>query len=333
MALLKWPKTTIQTPNGAKSAVAPLIISASRTTDIPAFHADWFFRCLRRGYVEWTNPFNRQQQYVSFEQARVIVFWTKNPAPIMPYLAELDKLGIGYYFQYTLNDYEVEKLESGVPPLQQRINTFRELSQTIGREKVIWRFDPLILVNEMTVADLLAKIQKVGDELHEYTQQLIFSFADIDHYAKVIRNLAAKGFKAHNFGPAATIEIAQGLQALNQKWRLKLATCAETADISQFGIQHASCIDGELMARLFPHDQKLLTYLGVDFQTRLFEVADYTAGISTKRKDAGQRRECGCINSKDIGQYNTCLHFCTYCYANYSEAAVKRNLQRRLCEG
>lgn len=144
MKQANWDRTTIHTPNGPQPAIEPLIISASRATDIPAFHADRFFRFLESGYVQWVNPFNRQVQYVSFAKTRVIVFWTKNPKPLIPYLSELNRRGIGYYFQYTLNDYEQEGLEPNMPAMEDRLQTFMDLSQQIGKEKVIWRFDPLI---------------------------------------------------------------------------------------------------------------------------------------------------------------------------------------------
>ena len=129
--------------NGAKSvqAVAPVIISASRSTDIPAFYAKWFFNRLAKGYCIWYNPFNKKPTYVSFSRCKVIVFWTKNPEPIIPFLPELDKRGIHYYFQVTLNDYEQEGFEPCVPKLAHRVEVFKRLSALIGKEKVIWRFE------------------------------------------------------------------------------------------------------------------------------------------------------------------------------------------------
>ena len=123
-------------------AQAPLIISASRSTDIPAFYADWFFRRFDRGYVRWRNPFSGQDSYVSFGNTRFIVFWSKNPAPLLPYLPMLKERGIGCYIHFTLNDYEAEGLEPNVPPLAQRIDTFRRLVDTLGSGTVVWRFDP-----------------------------------------------------------------------------------------------------------------------------------------------------------------------------------------------
>ena len=173
-----------------KPAIAPLIISASRSTDIPAFHSEWLINRLKRGYVSWINPFKPSNaQYISFQEARLFVFWTKNPKPIIQYLANLDKIGLNYYFQYTLNDYEIEGFEPNVPPLSERVETFLKLSELIGKEKVIWRFDPLLLTEQLTVSELLKRIWQLGNQLISHTNKLVFSFADILSYQKVKHNL------------------------------------------------------------------------------------------------------------------------------------------------
>ena len=142
---------TIKTDMGQfVEAIEPIIVSASRSTDIPAFYAKWFINRLCKGYCVWYNPFNQKPMYVSFAKTKVVVFWTKNPAPIIPYLPELDRRGIHYYFQMTLNDYENENLEPNVPTLEKRIDTFKRLSDLIGKEQVIWRFDPLIVTKDLT---------------------------------------------------------------------------------------------------------------------------------------------------------------------------------------
>lgn len=123
-------------------STTPVIISASRSTDIPAFYAKWFFNRLAKGYCAWYNPFNQQKMYISFSKCKVIVFWTKNPKPIMPYLHILDEMDIHYYFQVTLNDYTKEYFEPNVPSVYARIETFKNLSDTIGKEK---SFGDLIL--------------------------------------------------------------------------------------------------------------------------------------------------------------------------------------------
>lgn len=184
--MAQWKKTQIKRENGETvEAQAPIIVSASRSTDIPAFYADWFFHRLKVGYSAWTNPFNGVKSYVSYENTRFIVFWSKNPHPLLPHLDYLKERNIGCYIQYTLNDYEREGLERGVPKLSERIDTFKQLVDKLGKGRVIWRFDPLILTDAISIDTLLSKIECIGDQLQGYTEKLVFSYADILSYRKV----------------------------------------------------------------------------------------------------------------------------------------------------
>ena len=126
-------EVTISLPSG-KTVIghAPVIVSASRSTDIPAFYADWFMNRLRSGYCVWYNPFNQKPMYISFAKTKVVVFWTKNPEPMLKYLPELDRLGLHYYFQVTLNDYVDEGFEPNVGPVSHRVEVFKRLSDAIG---------------------------------------------------------------------------------------------------------------------------------------------------------------------------------------------------------
>ena len=151
-------------------AQAPLIVSASRATDIPAFYAGWFFNRLRQGYVRWRNPYNGKDSYVSFANTKFIVFWSKNPKPLLPFLPTLKEMGIGCYIQYTLNDYFVEGLEPNVPAVAERIDTFKRLVDELGIGAVVWRFDPLILTDKISTDDLLNKIEYIANQLRGYTE-------------------------------------------------------------------------------------------------------------------------------------------------------------------
>ncbi len=226
---MKHQTISIRDDNGAEvSTHAPLIISASRATDIPAFYADWFFRRLEKGYVRWRNPFSGQNSYVSFGNTRFIVFWSKNPAPLLPFLPTLKKRGIGCYIQYTLNDYETEGLEPNVSPLAQRIDTFRRLVDALGIGAVVWRFDPLILTDKTNIDTLLDKITHIGNILAGYTEKLVFSFADIDSYKKVSRNLRQSGINYREWDEESMCGFASRLSTLNRNnGNLRLATCAE----------------------------------------------------------------------------------------------------------
>lgn len=326
-----------------RSAIAPIIISASRSTDIPAFYAKWFINRLKAGYCVWYNPFNQQPMYISFAKTKVIVFWTKNPEPVIEFLPELDKRGIHYYFQVTLNDYEKEGFEPNVPALQHRIEVFKRLSDKIGKEKVIWRFDPLILTEQLTPRQLLTKIYHVGNQLKGYTDKLVFSFIDVRAYRKVQNNLVKDTpfFTRDNVETAEPdgdkrMELVDGLVKLrnhwkNEGWNISLATCAESIDLDSFGIEHNRCIDGELMERLWPEDRELVYYLRtgkLPDPSGLFQSEIIIPENHKNLKDKGQRKVCGCMISKDIGMYNTCRHFCVYCYANTSKDAVIKNMNK-----
>jgi len=320
-------------------ATAPVIISASRSTDIPAFYAKWFFNRLAKGYCTWYNPFNQQKMYISFKNCKVIVFWTKNPKPILPYLHELDERGIHYYFQVTLNDYVNEGFEPNVPSVDERVETFRQLSKMLGRERVIWRFDPLIITPTIDPRELLKRIWNVGNKLNGYTDKLVFSFIDVKAYRKVQNNIVKETqlFTKDDVGNAEAnyaqrIEIVQGLQKIREAWRrdgwnIEMATCAEDIDLESYGIKHNSCIDGELMKRIFADDEELVYYLHTLKwpERNMFGELPPLPKKEKKIKDTGQRKICGCMVSKDIGMYNTCRHLCVYCYANTSKECVLKN--------
>ncbi|MGM9820922.1 MAG: DUF1848 domain-containing protein [Candidatus Onthomorpha sp.] len=338
---MAWDRVKITTDNGdVVDAQAPIIVSASRSTDIPAFYADWFFDRLKKGYCAWTNPFNGVPSYVSFEKTRFIVFWSKNPKPLIPYLHFLKEKRIKCYIQFTLNDYVEEGLERGVPKLEERIDTFKKLVDILGKGRVVWRFDPLILTDNITISDLLSKIEYIGDRLYGYTEKLVFSYADIASYRKVRANLNANNINYIEFASDSMNEFAKGLTRLNLKWGYKIATCGEKIDLDYYGIEHNRCVDDELITRIAYDDPILMqflnmsvfTYFGKDFEPLpegAIELTDTMYAIRKKdNKDKGQRQTCECISSKDIGQYNTCPHLCEYCYANSSKETAVQNWKK-----
>ena len=339
-----WNKINRPIEDGSiVSMQAPFIISASRSTDIPAFYADWFFHRLEKGYSAWTNPFNGVKSYVSYENTRFIVFWSKNPRPLIPYLHLLKERNIKCYLQFTLNDYEKEKLEK-VPSLATRIETFKLFVEQLGKCAVIWRFDPLILTNNISVDDLLQKVKNIGDQLKDYTEKLVFSFADISVYKKVKHNLEANGILYHEWETDQMIEFAEKLSTMNLErgWNFHLATCGEEIDITKYNITRNRCIDGDLIARLAWDDKELMEFMKIKIKDvpaqTLFGKPELPKGaillprnkyfISTHKKDTGQRPFCECMASKDIGEYNTCPHLCEYCYANTTKQLALQNWKR-----
>ncbi len=299
----------------------PVIISASRATDVPAFYGEWIIDKLKKGYCKWINPFNGNKKTISFDNLRLIVFWTKNPSPFMKYLNLIDKMGYNYYFLYTVNDYEREGLEPNLPSLKKRIESFKKLSKKIGKDKVLWRFDPLILTENINVEDLIKKIQAIGEKIKNYTNRFIFSYADIEKYRKVRNNLKREGIKYRIISENDKFNIAKKINKVAQNWNLKITTCGEDIDLKKYGIYKGKCIDDSLMINNFYDDKELMKFLGVNSKLNLLNESPKNL------KDKGQREECRCIESKDIGQYNTCMHLCKYCYANSSKKSVKKNFE------
>lgn len=339
-----WKKEELARENGEIVLMqVPEIISASRSTDIPAFYADWFFERLKKGYSAWTNPFNGVRSYVSYKNTRFIVFWSKYPRPLLSHLDYLKDKGIGCYIQYTLNDYVAEGLEKGVPNLEERIDTFKRLVDNLGRGHVIWRFDPLFLAENIREDDLLSKIENIGDQLNGYTEKMVFSFADIISYRKVKSNLEKNDIQYKDWTKEQMQDFTKQLVELNKRWGYTLATCGEKANLEMFGVKHNHCVDDALIIRLAYQDKRLMDFLKVTIHdmpsSNLFgEIKQIPADAiilsngkyATRgdNSDKGQRQFCGCTVSKDIGEYNTCPHLCEYCYANASKNIALKNWER-----
>jgi hypothetical protein len=276
-----------------------MIISASRRTDIPAFYSEWMFNRISAGTVLTQNPFNsRQIREIKISPATVdgIVFWSKNPEPM---LGKLDALkDYPYYFQFTLNAY-LPDVEPNVPPLTKIQDTFMRLSDEIGPEKIIWRYDPVLLNHIYTIAYHIDHFGKIAEKLRGHTKKAVFSF--IDFYKKI--EPAIKTHSIETIDDNGKNIIAAHFAKIAQSCGLLLDTCAENIDLSKYGISHGCCIDDRLLSAI--GDRPL-----------------------NAAKDKNQRPECGCAASVDIGIYNSCSHGCVYCYANSRPGAVEKNKTR-----
>ena len=258
-------------------AITPVILSASRSTDIPACYAKWLIERIKDGYAACINPLDLNPSYVSFEKTRVIVFWTKNPEPLLPYLSILDDMGLNYYFQFTLNDYHEygNIIEKNVPSLSKRLDIFARLYELVGSKRIIWRYDPILLdKTKLTVESHLEKINNIGKQLRGMTEKLVFSFADVKDYREVQNNLLRLYLYTHSNVLSAEPDceqknaIAKGISELRTGWKkyldwdVTVATCAEDIDLSSFGIEQNRCIDPDLIDELFSHkDPALRSYL------------------------------------------------------------------------
>ena len=332
---MKWRTVRINTAAGPVNAVAPEIIAASRATDIPAFYAQWFVNRLRAGYARWINPFNGRPQFVAFENTRVVVFWSKNPQPLLPLLPQVEARGCAWYLEFTLNDYEAEGWEPNLPPLARRIETFRRFADAAGPERVVWRFDPLLLAGDLArnpsaCEVLLDRMARIGRALRGCTRKLVFSFADIADYRKVRENLRRGGLVWRDFTPEEMRRVAAGVAGLAGELGMVACTCGEKDDFSAFGVGRNRCIDPELILRLTNRHPDILRLFGLTQQRQLglpLTSPDPGAAEAAYPRDSGQRAVCLCVPCKDVGQYDTCPHGCVYCYANTSPAVAARNFR------
>ena len=295
---IPWEKTIITDAAGVQKEVdAPYIISATRRSDIPNHFSDEFMHALRQGHTSF-NHMGRDYT-VSFDKTRFIVFWTKNPEPLLQHLDEIDRMGIEYYFNYTLNEYDALKLEPHLPPLDHRIDTFRSLSLKIGKEKVVWRFDPLILADKISRQDLIDKVSAVMKDVAGYTEKLVISFLDPKMYGARDR-LKKAGINVQEFSDEDKRFICNAIVQMANQYGIQLATCAEgsMALRADFRIIPNKCIDDGLMRR-------------VSTNADLHSFLDKIKGLT----DAGQRGLCCCTPSYDVGIQGTCKNGCLYCYA------------------
>ncbi|MEA3543656.1 MAG: DUF1848 domain-containing protein [Thermodesulfobacteriota bacterium] len=285
-----------------------MIISASRRTDIPAFYSDWFMNRVREGFYYRVNPFNSKQVSgfsLKPEHVDAICFWTKNPKPLMQHLDELDQIGLNYYFQFTLNPYGQE-FEPNVPSIEQRIETFQQLAEKIGRKKVIWRYDPVILTSATNIDWHLEQVESIARQLESSTERLVFSFYDFYgkgrgrlHAALENTGITLDDITRHE-NRAELDAIVKGFKATADRYQMNIFSCSEDFDLSANGIEHGACIDGKLIQQLF-------------------------GGEPSDKKDKNQREACGCVESVDMGIYNTCHFRCSYCYANFNEGVIAKN--------
>ncbi|MDR1247317.1 MAG: DUF1848 domain-containing protein [Clostridiales Family XIII bacterium] len=285
----------------AKEAAEHMIISASRRTDIPSYYSDWFYNRIKEGFVLARNPMNFHRISrinLAPEVVDGIVFWTKNPLPMLDRLGELKDYM--YYFQFTITSYgkDVEPNLPNKPDVI--ISAFKKLSEMIGVDRVIWRYDPILINAKYSMEYHVEAFEKIAKELRDYTRKVTVSFID-ENYRGVKDNIKEPALS--DFPTANRTELSSRLADIAHSFGLTVDTCAERTDLHPYGIEHARCIDDRLFAKL----------LGCRLNIE---------------KDKTQRLECGCVTSIDIGMYNTCKTGCHYCYANYIKNAAAGNFAK-----
>lgn len=253
---------------------------------------------LKDGYVLVPNPFNSNQVskvLLHPETIECIVFWTKNPSALMNRLQEMDELGYTYYFQFTITSYDKD-IEGNIPDKQKILHIFQRLSEEIGREKVIWRYDPVLLTAKYNIGYHLELFSYFAESLCGYTNKCTISF--INMYKKCVKNF--KNISIDLIDDSIKKQLASNFSKVAKNFGISIESCAEMLLLSDFGVKPSKCIDDQLIS---------------DIVGRRIEAG----------KDKSQRLQCGCIKSIDIGSYNTCMHGCKYCYATYSKKSVIGN--------
>lgn len=274
-----------------------MILSVSRRTDIPDYYSDWFFNRIKEGFLYVRNPMNVHQISkikLSPDLVDCIVFWTKNPENMLGRLDELSTYK--YYFQFTLTSYGRD-IEPGIPHKRKHmIDVFRTLSGKIGHGRVIWRYDPILVNDIYTIEYHLRAFKEIAESLNGYTDKVVISFVDL--YEKTRRN--TEKLQMHLLTEREMIRLSEKIAKIAEDNHMSVEACAEQLDLAAAGVAHGSCIDKELIERI---------------------IGCKLAGS----KDKNQREACGCLESVEVGAYNTCKNGCSYCYANFSDEQVKNN--------
>lgn len=272
-----------------------MIISASRRTDIPSFYSEWFFNRLKDGYVLVPNPYNLNQvSKISLKKEDVtcFVFWTKDAKPMLNRLNELE--GYNYYFQNTITAYQKD-LEPNMRKKSEILNTFRELSIILGANRMVWRYDPILLSDKYTEEYHYEYFEKFCIKLKGYTKKCIISFLDL--YGNINKNM--KDLNIYSPDKETIVRMASKFSEIAKKYDIEIESCSEELDLVPYGVKKSSCIDKNLIE----------------------DIIGYKLNV---KKDSGQRKNCGCVKSLEIGMYSTCIHGCKYCYAcNTQDACIK----------
>lgn len=257
-----------------------MIISASRRTDIPSLHTKWFLNRLKEEYVITQNPISKNNFYkipLNKNIVDIIVFWSKNPN--IDFLKEVRDLGYEFYLHFTITPYN-KNIEKNIPDKNLLIKNFQIISKLFGKEKIIWRYDPIILNDDFDANYHINNFKNFADSLNGYTDECIFSFVQI--YSKIKNNIK-------NINDDDKLLLIENMKEISEKNNIKLKSCSQ--DFDNIRVEKSACIDKERI-------QKILGY------------------SIKEKKDKSQRKLCNCIESIDIGIYNTCTNGCIYCYAN-----------------
>ena len=273
-----------------------MILNTGLRTDIPGFFSEWFYNRIDEGFVYVRNPYAKNHIYsykLDPELIDCIIFTTKNPRPMFRNLEKIDKFN--QYWQITITPYGKE-IEPNVPPIDEVIDSFKFLSERLGKEKVTLRYDPIFISEKYSLEKHIDSFDYILDSLSDYTTEAIISFIDL--YEKTKRNFP----NAKEVTQDERLRIGEEFAKIGEKYNIKVKTCVEGTELERFGIDSSGCMTKEVIEKAINKNLNI-------------------------PKQKARNGECYCLLNNDIGEYNTCNHGCLYCYANSNKRLVKRNLK------
>ena len=273
-----------------------MILNTGLRTDIPGFFSEWFYNRIDEGFVYVRNPYAKNHIYsykIDPELIDCIIFTTKNPRPMFRNLEKIDKFN--QYWHVTITPYGKE-IEPNVPPVDEVIDSFKFLSERLGKEKVTLRYDPIFISEKYSLEKHIDSFDYILDSLSDYTTEAIISFIDL--YEKTKRNFP----NAKEVTQDERLRIGEEFAKIGEKYNIKVKTCVEGTELERFGIDSSGCMTKEVIEKAINKNLNI-------------------------PKQKARNGECYCLLNNDIGEYNTCDHGCLYCYANSNKRLVKRNLK------
>ena len=270
-----------------------MIINTGSRTDIPAFFHRWFLNRIDEGFVCTRNPYNDDIYRYPLDSKIIdcLCFCTKNPKPLLKNIDVLDDFN--QFWFVTITPYGKD-IEVNVPDFKKVMKSFKELSEYLGVNKVSWRYDPIFITEKYSLEYHIDKFEQMASELSDYTDGCTISFIDL--YQKVLRNFP----EANEVTIEEQLVIGENFSRIAKEYDIQMKTCVEGTLLDRFGFDSSGCMTQSVIEKAIGNNMKI-------------------------PKGKYRIRECDCIFGRDIGAYNTCMHGCRYCYANFSTKLVKRN--------
>ena len=273
-----------------------MIIDTGNRTDVPAFYSKWFMNRIREGFVMVRNPYDPDQvtRYrLDPEVVDVLIFCSKNPGPMVKHLKELDRFRMFWYV--TITPYG-RSIEPNVHDKRKVLDDFKRISEHVGSHAMSWRYDPIFISDTYSLEYHIDAFERMAAELEGYTEQAVISFLDL--YEKTKKNFP----EAKEVVREDRLALGKAFAETGRKHGITVRSCLEGVELAQFGIDVSGCM--------------------------ACHVIEHAIGEKLMVPKTRHIRECDCVMGNDIGAYNSCAHFCRYCYANYDRKAVEENMKR-----